>query len=77
LLLPSHYIYLVTGNVEIDKEGIWKFHVKLENAGVFDEKTWDAAVTPGVKPKFPWLWVGVGVAGASLVGLVVAEKEPE
>ena len=29
------------------------------------------------KKPFPWLWVGVGVAGASLVGLVVAEKEPE
>lgn len=77
LILPTHYIYLVTGSVEIDKEGIWQFHVKLENAGVFDEKTWDAVVTPGVKPPkaFPWLWVGVGVATASLVGLVIAGEE--
>ena len=78
LMLPAHYIYLVTASVNIDKEGIWKFHVKLENGGVFDEKTWDAVATPGVKPKgFPWLWVGAGIAGASLVGLVAAGKEKE
>jgi len=76
LILPSHYIYLVTGNVEIDKKGIWKFHVKLENAGVFDEKTWDA-VAVGVKPPraIPWLWIGVGIAAASLVGLVAAGRK--
>jgi len=77
LILPAHYIYLVTGNVNIDKEGIWKFHVKLENAGVFDEKTWDAVATPGVKPPkaFPWLWIGAGIATASFVGIVAAGKE--
>ncbi len=77
LILPSHYIYLVTTNVKIDKEGIWKFHVKLENAGVFDEKTWDAVATPGVKPpeaKFPWLWVGIG---AGFLGLTLLAKPKE
>lgn len=73
LILPSHYIYLATTNVKIDKEGIWKFHVKLENGGVFDEKTWDAVATPGVK--FPWLWLGIGAGFLGLTLLAKPKKE--
>lgn len=74
LILPSHYIYLVTTSVKIDKEGIWKFHVKLENAGIFDEKTWDAVATPGIKAKFPWLELGIG---AGVLGLILLAKPKE
>lgn len=76
LLLPGHHISLVTGNVEIDKEGVWKFHVKLENEGIFEEKTWDALATPGaIEAKFPWTWLGIGAAALGLILLVKPKKK--
>lgn len=73
LLLPGHYIYLVTGNVEIDKEGVWQFHIKLENGGIFAENTWDALATPGVK--FPWKWFGIGVGALAAILLIPKRKK--
>jgi len=77
LLLPGYHISLVTGNVEIDKEGLWKFHVKLENEGIFDEKTWDALATTGPipGPKFPWTWLGIGAGALGLILLMKPKRK--
>jgi len=79
LLLPGYYIYLVTGNVEIDKEGIWQFHVKLENEGIFGEETWEALATPGAIPgaKFPWKWLAIGTGTLAAILLIPKRKKTE